>query len=65
MFKQAIIAAEKSDISTQRVANCINSFKKKLYQEISKTIFDRDRLLFAFNIFMKLQLHNKEIREEL
>jgi len=56
LFKQAVMAAEKSDQYQQRVANCIIGFKKKLYTDVCKTIFDKDRMLFAFNFFMKLQL---------
>jgi len=47
-----------------RIDNIYNTFLKRLYVEVCRTLFNKDKLLFSFNMTVKLKLYHKEVKFE-
>ena len=67
MFVRSIRESEASDVLDTRLNNLRKHFTKSLYVNICRSLFEKDRLLFAFNLTLKFMdfdktLDTKELR---
>lgn len=61
MYLKAIRDTEKSEDLTSRLSVLEKTFTKLLYQNISRSLFEKDRLLFSFNLCLKFMDYHKEL----
>ena len=67
LFVRSIRESEASDVLDTRLNNLRKHFTKSLYVNICRSLFEKDRLLFAFNLTLKFMdfdktLDTKELR---
>lgn len=55
-FENACERAEPDEDDMKRIENIYITFLKLLYIEVCRTLFDKDKLLFSFNMIMKLMI---------
>ncbi|GAB0093009.1 Dynein heavy chain [Sergentomyia squamirostris] len=65
LFVQAIIKAPKSSVLEDRLENLNNFFTTSVYQNICRSLFEKDKLIFSFVICIGLLRAKKQIDEQL
>ncbi|CAG9334937.1 unnamed protein product [Blepharisma stoltei] len=61
LFLRAINESEANEVLEERLKNLQKTFTKILYSNICRSLFEKDRLLFAFNLTLKFMEYNKEL----
>jgi len=61
LFVRGIKDSTKSANLTQRLSNLSDYFTFLLFQNVSRSLFEKDKLLFAFKLGTKLQLYHKKM----
>ena len=64
LFTQGILNAQKSEDFAQRLENLKNYFLYSLYQNICRSLFEKDKLVFSMHMCVKLQEFRKELNPE-
>lgn len=61
LYLKAIRDTEKAEDLTERLRILQKTFTKLLYTNISRSLFEKDRLLFSFNLTLKFMDYRKEL----
>lgn len=61
LFLRAIHESVASEVLEDRLKNLEKTFTKILYTNICRSLFEKDRLLFAFNLTMKFMEYDKDL----
>jgi len=56
LFQKASDEADQNSDDEVRILNIYNTFLKKLYVEVCRTLFEKDKLLFSLNVTMKIKM---------
>ncbi|XP_055691880.1 dynein axonemal heavy chain 3 [Lutzomyia longipalpis] len=65
LFVQAIIKAPKSNVLEERLENLNQFFTTSVYQNICRSLFEKDKLIFSFVICIGILRAKKQIDEQL
>ena len=61
LFLRSIRESEGSDDISQRLSNLRQAFTRSLFTNISRSLFEKHRLLFSFNLTIKFMEYEKEL----
>jgi len=64
LFEASTQSAEKSAETSVRIDNIWRNVLKNTYTEVCRTLLQKDRILFSFNMIVKLEIYAKNIVEE-
>eukprot|EP00736_Rhodelphis_marinus_P007919 Rmarinus@m.2764 len=64
IFLQSIKDSEKSDDLSTRLDNLIEYFKYSLYQNVCRSLFEKDKLLFSFMLAIHLLRSQNKVNDE-
>ena len=67
LYKDSVVEAEKSNNPADRTRNIINQFTSNLYQNVCRSLFEKDKLLFSFLMCIKIlsNTDDKEFQSEI
>jgi len=61
LFNQRLEKSENSDVLDKRVSILINDITLNLYEKISRGLFEKDKLLYCFLIFINIMINEDKI----
>jgi len=61
LFNKAIDASKKADTHDSRIANLIETSTKMIYSNVSRGLFEKDKLIFSFLITTSIDRNSKKI----
>eukprot|EP00801_Mesodinium_rubrum_P000083 Mrub_00083.p1 GENE.Mrub_00083~~Mrub_00083.p1 ORF type:complete len:1986 (+),score=436.27 Mrub_00083:724-5958(+) len=61
LFSKSADEAEQTSEDESRIINIYQKFLEKLYTQVCRTLFEKDKLLFAFNMTIRIKLYHKEV----
>ena len=61
LFNKAIDASKKADTHDERIANLIETITKMIYSNVSRGLFEKDKLIFSFLITTSIDRNSKKI----
>ncbi|CAG9332270.1 unnamed protein product [Blepharisma stoltei] len=64
IYSLAISEAEKNSIVQERVKNLISTFTLLLYQNVCRSLFEKDKLLFSFLVCLKVMTGEERINQQ-
>ncbi|KAH7442335.1 hypothetical protein KP509_03G083100 [Ceratopteris richardii] len=64
LFVYSIEKSEKSDDLTVRITNLNGHFTFALFSNVSRSLFEKDKILFGFVMSVKLQLENRALNND-
>jgi len=64
LFDQAIVTAERSPITNKRIAAIISNMTIRIFQYISRGLYERDKLLFVLQLCLKVDLRAGRISQQ-
>ena len=61
LFRNGFTLAEKDDDLQKRLVNAKKAFMLSLYQNVCRSLFEKDKLMFSFNLCIRVQTGDGEI----
>ena len=63
LFRNGFEIAEKSDDLQERLKLCMDAFMLSLYRNVCRSLFEKDKLMFSFNLCIHIYVYRRIIND--